>query len=204
MNKRTFFKAFLLLTVLATSSFAQTFRNPIQRLKQTPTSGRDVMDTTEFSLLEYRRMYLDGTSPTPQELVGYWRGVNKGIVELAGYRQFVKEILPQGRYLSGENIQVGQVRPEMLRQMGWQVKLDQQTGQPERNGKFAIQAPNSRGTFGKGAVFSYRDADNRRSDPARLLVDKVVKIDDNHMLGRVTARFGPIEIPLAYFVLERM
>lgn len=211
MNKWTFFNAFLLLALLATASFGQGFRLPPSRvpalgsrLNQTQQNGRDIMDTSAYSLLEYRRMYLDGTSPTPSDLVGYWRGVNKGIVELVGYRQFIKEILPQGPYLSGENIQVGQVSPETARQLGWQVKVDQQTGQPERSGKFAIQAPNAVGTFGKGAIFSYRDADNQRSDPARLLVDKVVKIDNNHMLGRVTARFGLVEIPLAYFVLERM
>jgi hypothetical protein len=36
-----------------------------------------------------------------------------------------------------------------------------------------------------------------------LIVDKVVKIDENHLLGRAVARIGLVQVPLAYFMLER-
>lgn len=164
----------------------------------------DLMDTRNFRLIDYRRMFMNGRTPDPAELVGHWRGVNKGIVELVGYKQFIKEITPNGLCLSGDNIQVGQVNNSLLRSMGWQPKVDWNTGQLERNGRFAIKGPNGRGKFGHGAVFSYREGGNRLTDPANLLVDKVVMIGPNHVLGRVTANFGPVHIPLAYFVLERM
>ena len=164
----------------------------------------DPMDTRNYRLIEYRRMFVNGTTPSPNDLIGHWRGVNKGIVELVGYKQFIKEILPDDCGISGDNVKVGQVDKELLRTMGWEARIDPATGLEERNGRFRVQAPNGRGTFGHGAIFSYREGGNKPTDPANLLVDKVVKIDDDHLLGRATAKFGPLEIPLAYFVLERM
>ena len=74
----------------------------------------------------------------------------------------------------------------------------------QRKGQFAVQSPSHRGPFGRGVVFSYRDGGNAKNDPARLLQDKVMKVDHNHMIGRATANFGPIRIPLSYFMLERV
>ena len=54
-----------------------------------------------------------------------------------------------------------------------------------------------------GAALSYADGGNAKGDPAELLEDQIVRLDGNHMLGRAVAKFGPIKIPLAYFVLER-
>ena len=163
------------------------------------------MDTRNFRLKDYRRMFKQGQTPTSADLVGYWRGVNKGIVELAGYKQFIKEILPQDCQLSGDNIMVHQVSNDLLRCCGWQAKSDPCSSDGlERRGKFAILPARGIGPFKHGVVFSYRKGDNRRRDPVRVLVDRVVKIDDNHLLGRVTANFGPIRIPLAYFMLERI
>lgn len=168
-------------------------------------SGRlsEMMDTQNFTLLQYRRLFRQGTTPAPHELVGVWRGVNKGIVELAGYRQFIKEITPTGNVIIGDNIQVHQVSSQMLESMGWQPKFEP-NGELERRGKFMVQPPQGIGAFRKGIVFSYRDGGNPPGDAARLLVDKVVKLDDDHLLGRATANFGPLQIPLAYFVLERV
>ena len=98
------------------------------------------MDTRNFRLIEYRRMFKEGQTPTAEEMVGYWRGVNKGIVELAGYKQFIKEILPQDCQLSGDNIMVHQVSQDLLRCCGWQAKSD--PGSPdglERKGKFIVR-----------------------------------------------------------------
>jgi len=161
----------------------------------------DIMDTTGHGLLYYRRKMLQGTTPTPQELNGQWLGVNRGIVEVAGYKQFVKDIRPQNGRWQGDNIQVKQVMPRnpiiKPSTMGYDPTYD-------RRGQFAVQPPNYRGPFGRGSVFSYRDGGNPKNDPARLLQDRVMKIDDNHMIGRATANFGPIRIPLSYFVLERV
>lgn len=164
----------------------------------------DIMDTRNFRLIDYRRMFKCGTTPTAEDMVGQWKGVNKGVVELVGFRQFIKEIKPNECGISGDNIMVGQVSKDMLRCVGWQPKYDQCSGEVERKGKFAICPPNGCGAFKHGVEFNYRRGGNRKRDPARLLVDKVVKIDDEHLLGRATANFGPLKIPLAYFVLERM
>ena len=164
----------------------------------------DVMATDQHTLLQYRRMYRNGTTPHPHELVGQWNGVNKGIVQIAGYGQFIKDIqVGNDGQIFGDNVQTTQVKPGLVRLNGWHPKYDLATKDYERRGKFQVQPPTGRGFFGRGSTFSYRDGGNASNDPARLLSDQVVRIDDHHMLGRAVAKFGPFEIPLAYFVLER-
>ncbi|QEG24734.1 hypothetical protein [Mariniblastus fucicola] len=176
------------------------------RLERPNSQGSvDIMDTRNFTLLDYRKMFHEARTPEPYEMVGRWRGVNKGIVELAGYRQFIKEIVPTPCDLRGDNILVEQVSNDLLRSIGWApIAGMPEEGYVSRVGAFQIQPPCGNGKFKHGAVFSYRDGDNLRSDPVRLLVDKLVVLDRNHLLGRVTADFGPIKIPLSYFTLERV
>ena len=166
--------------------------------------GIDYMDPRNFSLQDYQKLFRSGRTPSDSELHGAWRGVNKGIVTLFGYRQFIKEIKPSGTCSFGDNIQVHQVSNECLRCFGWQPKIDEKTGEYEREGKFVVRPENRIGIFGRDKILSYRRAGNSATDPAQLLVDKVVKIDENHLLGRVTGMtlIGPV--PLAYFVLERV
>jgi len=167
-------------------------------------SAPDLMDTRNFQLRDFRRMFQNGTTPTEQDLWGTWRGVNKGIVTLVGYKQFIKEIQPnENGCLFGDNIKVQQVPKGCVRCIGWQPKLDE-SGFLHRHDRFMIQPENGRGQFGHGKIFSYRDGGNRRFAPSRLIVDKVVKLDDDHLLGRATLRtvFGPV--PVAYFMLERI
>lgn len=163
----------------------------------------DYMDPRNFTIRDYRKLFQHGETPTDRELHGKWRGANKGIVTLFGYRQFIKEIKPRGTCTFGDNIRVHQVSNECLRCIGWQPKTSN-SGELEREGKFKIRPPNRLGRFPHGKILSYRKAGNPMVDPAKLLVDKVVKLDNNHMLGRVTATtlLGPV--PLAYFVLERI
>ena len=197
----------LLLTCFCWSTesvSAQHFHRKCKQRRQV-CGHSDLMDTSNFRLKDYRRMFKEGQTPCSADLVGYWRGVNKGIVELAGYKQFIKEILPQDCELSGDNIMVHQVSNDLLRCCGWQATSDSNSPDGlKRKGKFAIQGAGGIGPFKHGVVFSYRKGKNRKADPVRLLVDRVVKIDENHLLGRVTANFGPLRIPLAYFVLERI
>jgi len=163
----------------------------------------DYMDPRNFTLRDYRQLFLNGRTPSSHELQGKWRGVNKGIVTLFGYRQFIKEIKPRGTCTFGDNIQVHEVSNECLRCIGWQPKVTE-TGEFEREGKFKVLPPRGMGKFRHGRVLSYNQGGNKRTDLSRLLVDKVVVLDHNHMLGRVTGStlLGPV--PLAYFVLERI
>lgn len=176
------------------------------RLERPNSQGRvDIMDTRNFTLRDYRKMFSEGRSPTSAELIGQWRGVNKGIVELVGYRQFIKQIVPTACDLRGDNILVEQVSNDLLRSMGWApIAGPPEDGYVSRIGGFQVQEPRGIGKFKHGAVFSYRDGVNPPRDPAKLLVDKVVVLDRNHLLGRVTANFGPVRIPLSYFTLERI
>ena len=163
----------------------------------------DLMDTRNFRLRDYRQMFLAGTTPTPEDLIGTWRGVNKGVVTLVGFRQFFKEIQPTECGLFGENVKVRQVSRRWLRSCGWQPKLDR-CCRIQRHDRFLIQPANCQGRFGHGSVFSYRLGGNRRLAPSRLLFDRVVKIDDNHLLGRAAVRTIVGPIPVAYFMLERI
>ena len=167
------------------------------------SAALDLMDPRNFKLRDYRQMFLSGSTPTPQDLIGTWRGVNKGIVTLLGFKQFVKEIQPTACGLYGENIRVEQVANECLRQIGWQPKPDK-SGNLQYHDRFQIQPQDCKGKFGHGIIFSYRDGGNRKLAPSRVLVDRVVKIDPNHLVGRVIVRTLGGPIPVAYFVLERV
>ena len=183
---------------------ASRYENAEQMVNSRVPRGADLQATDQHTLLQYRRLYRSGTSPQPAELVGQWNGVNKGIVQIAGYGQFIKDIRvgPNG-HIHGDNVQVGQVKPSQVRLNGWQPKFDNATSDYARRGRFAIQRPTGRGFFGRGATFAYADGGNPDGDPARLLKDQVVKLNDHQMIGRAVVEFGPIEIPLSYFVLER-
>ena len=162
------------------------------------------MQVRNYSMLDYRRMFMRHRAPMSAELAGTWRGVNKGIVRLAGVKQFIKQIQPCGPVMFGDNVDVHQVSDDMLRCAGWQPKVNRRTGLLKRNGKYMVQRPNFRGRFGHGVTFSYRDGGNRRGDFRKVIVDKVVLIDQDHLLGRASVRVGLIQIPVGYFVLERM
>lgn len=149
-------------------------------------------------------MFMHGRAPQPHELAGAWRGVNKGLVRLIGYKQFIKEIEPQGCVTFGDNIEVHQVSDDILRCCGWEPKIDRRTGLLRRNGKYKVERPDYRGRFGHGVIFNYRKGGNRKLDPRRMIVDKVVMIDDCHLLGRATVGFGKLRVPVGYFVLERV
>jgi hypothetical protein len=164
----------------------------------------DLMKVENFTMWDYRRMFMEHRAPTRCELVGKWRGVNKGLVRMAGVKQFIKEIKPCRCATFGDNIEVHQVSEKMLRCTGWQPKPDLRNGGWKRNGKYLVQPPNHRGPFGHGVIFSYRDGGNRLTDPTRVIVDKVVLLDHDHLLGRASVRVGLLQMPVGYFVLERM
>lgn len=176
------------------------------RIKRPRSHGSvDVMNTNNFTLFDYRKMFAEGRTPAPHELLGRWRGVNKGIVELAGYRQFIKEIVATPCNIAGDNILVHQVSNDMLRSIGWAPRAGMpEEGYVSRVAPFDIEAPQGIGQFSHGAIFRYRDGGGELKQPVQILVDKVVVLDRNHLLGHVTAKFGLVQIPLAYFTLERI
>lgn len=164
----------------------------------------DPMDVAQYRFIDLRRMLRHGETPSLQELQGRWRGVNKGVATLVIDSQFIKEIHACGCQTRGENIFVHQVPECELRARGWQPKIDTCTGQERRIGKFAVLEPNCRGPRGHAVTFFYDDPTKSKLNPERWIVDKVVKLDANHMLGRACVRVAGAQVPVAYFILERM
>ena len=155
------------------------------------------------NLRYYRNLMKCNSAPAPAELAGMWRGVNVGVATLAIDRQFIKEFYYVNGCLFGDNVSVCQVSDCALLEHGWQPIIDVCTGSWERQGRFAVECPQGRGRFSHGLVLNYAAAGNGR-DPARRIWDQLVKLDDNHMLGRATVRVGLAKVPVAYFVLERI
>ena len=158
--------------------------------------GHPAWNTENYTLLDYRRLMIKSQAPSPHELHGTWQGVNKGIATVAIDKQFVKDFQPVNGQVYGDNIVV-------VQNQNWQPKVDQFTDSISRNGKFLVQQPRGFGAFRHGTILNYGRGGNGALDPANLISDRVVKLDDNHMLGRATAKFGPFEIPLSYFILRR-
>ncbi len=151
----------------------------------------------------YRRLMRCHRAPHPHELLGTWRGVNKGPATVAIDRQFIKQFYLVNGCVYGDNIMVHQVSDHQLACCGWKPIVAPCTGEVKRQGRFAVEPPQGHGRFSHGLVLNYRAGNNR--DATRAIWDQVVKLDDNHMLGRATVRMGRhARLPVAFFVLERI
>jgi hypothetical protein len=159
-------------------------------------------------LLTQPRRQLDGwlescPAPTPATLHGQWRGINRGIgISLTGVGQFIKDFDTQATGCDavigrGSNILVEQVPIEQLGCRGWQPRIDQQTGDFQRRGDFAIVAR-------EATVLDYSMGSNPGWDPARWLVDELVQVDADLLLGRAYLQWGRLRVPVSYFTLQRM
>ncbi len=157
------------------------------------SGSHPAVNVDNFNLFQYRRMMLNAQAPQPHELAGTWRGTNKGLATVAIDKQFIKEFQVIDGQVYGDNISVNE---------RWEPVYDQYGGL-ERTGKFKVQQPRGIGAFRHGAVLNYRAGNNGPFAASNVVVDRVVKLDDNHMLGRAVVKFGPVQIPLAFFVLER-
>ena len=161
------------------------------------------MNVACHNICYYRNLMRCHSAPVPAELAGMWRGLSVGGATLAIDRQFIKEFYYVNGCLFGANVSVCEVSDCALLEHGWQPIVDVCTGNWERKGRFAVECPQGRGRFSHGLVLNYAAGGNGCA-PARRIWDQLVKLDDNHMLGRVTVRVGLLKVPVAYFVLERM
>jgi len=140
-------------------------------------------------------------APTVEQLSGKWRGINKGLgAALVNLTQDIKEFQVDGSCVHGNNISVKQVPIDHLERCGFEAEVDKDTCQPKRNGNFIVcrdADPN------QPLRLDYTIAENKWNDPSKVLVDKLVSIDDDLLLGRAYAKIGLVKIPVAYFVLYR-
>jgi hypothetical protein len=159
-------------------------------------------------LLTQPRQQLDGwlescPAPTPAALHGQWQGINRGMgLSLAGVGQFIKDFDTQASGCDsvigrGSNILVEQVPIEQLACHGWQPRIDRRTGDFHRRGDFAIVAR-------EATVLDYSMGSNPGWDPARWLVDDLVQVDEDLLLGRAYLQWGRLRVPVSYFTLQRI
>lgn len=160
----------------------------------------------QIASLSRRELYrLMQTHPAPDlaSIAGKWHGINKGFgPAVAGLMQDVK-VLEGHHCVHGHNVLVKQVAISDLKCRGWRPELDPTTCQPKTMGNFVALPPDCRGELGHVAKFDYTQASNPWYDPSRFLIDDIVQIDDNLLLGRATAKVGWMTMPVAYFVLTR-
>jgi hypothetical protein len=143
------------------------------------------------------------TQPAPDlnTISGSWYGINKGLgPALAGITQDIKVFNACGECVQGHNIVVHQVPISELGCRGWRPELDPTTCQPKRVGNFVAVGPQC---YGDPVQLDYTIAENPWYDPSKILIDELVVIDSDLMLGRADAKIGNSRIPIAYFVLFR-
>jgi hypothetical protein len=163
-----------------------------------------VLELASKDASELARMMDCCPSPNVEGLVGTWRGVNKGLgPAAAGLHQDVKVFTRCGGHIEGHNILVQQVKVEELASTGWKPKQSL-FGQPlPPVGHFLVTAEPSRSNTRGNVVLDYDQPANRIVDPTRYLLDELVEIEPNLLLGRAYVTMGTARMPVAYFALER-
>jgi hypothetical protein len=144
-----------------------------------------------------------GCSPNPKDLIGTWYGVNKGFgAAMAGLHQDIKVFQACEQGVTGHNILVQQVAVEELECKGWRSKRDPKTCEPKTMGNFVVETCfNERGKL--ILQLDYSQGENPSMDPSRYLVDELVLMEPDLLLGRARVRVGMVDMPIAYFVLFR-
>lgn len=196
----------LLQTCLDRSAAKMSFVS--WNLRSLVTEPRESTQSRAFRIasLSNRELYhLMETRPAPDlaTISGKWNGINKGVGSaMMGLMQDVK-VLEGQDCVTGYNILVKQVSISDLPCRGWRPERDPKTCQPKTMGNFIAVAPNCCGTLGHTVKLDYTIAENPWYDPSRFLIDELVAIDEDILLGRATANIGKLHIPVAYFVLTR-
>jgi hypothetical protein len=142
--------------------------------------------------------------PEPCSLIGTWYGINKGVGAAAiGLHQDVKVFESCRDQIVGHNILVEQVAVEEIARCGWQPKRAFRDGQPKTIGNFVVTHERDERSGQQKLILDYNLAENPMLDPTRYLIDELVEVSPNLMLGRARVRVGLVDTPVAYFVLTR-
>jgi hypothetical protein len=152
------------------------------------------------------RMMACKPSPRPEDLVGEWRGVNKGLgAAAAGLHQDVKVFHRCGQRVEGYNILVEQVKVEELEDCGWQPKRNAfgETLPPMGHFRVGCDPSPKRHQARNHIVLDYSQSGNLPWDPTRHLWDELVEAEPNLLLGRAYMSVGSLRVPIAYFALEK-
>ena len=88
--------------------------------------------------------------------------------------------------------------------MAGNLSLDPKTCKPKTMGNFvAVLHRPVAVNLGMPLSSITPSLENPWYDPSRFLIDQLVAIDNDLLLGRATAKIGSMQIPVAYFVLSR-
>ncbi len=159
------------------------------------------LSLAKLSKRELDFLLAQSAAPDKESLAGEWRGINKGIgPALIGMTQDVKTFRFDGCETIGHNIMVNQVPICRLDCRGWIAKREILSGEKKTIGNFVAISQHSAAA---PLLLDYTIADNPWYDPSRLLVDELVSIDDDLLLGRANILVAGRRVPIAYFVLFR-
>lgn len=159
------------------------------------------LELASHSPFELESMMSRYPAPSVEMLDGRWHGINKGIGAAAiGITQDIKVFNINSRCLKGHNVAVYQVGINDLPCNGFQPKINPLTGCEKTMGNFVI-VPAS--CTCEPLKLDYTIADNSMCDPSRWLVDELVMIDHDMLLGRAYTKIGKHMMPVAFFVLVR-
>ena len=140
-------------------------------------------------------------APSVDMLHGRWHGINKGVgPAIIGLTQDIKVFVISGECGKGHNVAVQQVALQDLDCRGFQPKKNPLTGCEKTMGNFVIVPPC---TSCQPLKLDYTQADNKIFDPSRHLVDEIVMIDNDLLLGKAYTKIGEHLMPVAFFVLMR-
>lgn len=166
------------------------------------TEGMSLVTIAGASKRQLREWMQKCPPPTIAEMHGTWRGLNRGLgPAVLGFSQFTKTICTDCRGGHGDNITIKQVSPEYWCPQNWLAK--RKDHEFDRHGNYIVEPTVDRCSSRQGVILNYRAADNPLCDPARFLVDKIVKLDDRYLLGKAMYKVGLAKVTVAYFVLER-
>jgi hypothetical protein len=166
-----------------------------------PSTAALALESSTWRQLE--RAFVRGGTPTIDDLLGWeFRGLNtrlwglRATARIVGLKKFVK----------------GFFRGEDGRAMGYNCNAAQNATDarwhiaPRRFASYEVDAvdPTARdNAYLHAVLLDYSKAGNPRTDPARVLRDYVVQLDNDLFLGKAYYAFGPARVPSNFFILER-
>ena len=188
------------------NAFGQWTPTLEQTLEMPSVDHSRLIQLINLSRGELLSLVRNGASPTLPEMDGLWYGFNTGrIPERLGFSQFIKDLRTNSDNPTGSNVRVHQVaRSQLNSGNGWRPRFDADPNQLKREGTFAVLPPDGIGEFGHAAKGVYALGRNPVLYPGNHIRTRIVKLDDDFMVGQSTLRVGIRYVHAGFFVLQRM
>ncbi|HEY1817199.1 MAG TPA: hypothetical protein VGG74_32855 [Kofleriaceae bacterium] len=176
-----------------------------------PFPSRTVLAMEQMSMRELERIFVRGTTPDLDMLVGWeFRGVNRmrfnrvPIAQLTGIKKFVK-----GFYRAEDGRVMGYNIGVQRNVLDGRWNLVPSDTDPRRFGFFGVAGVDATArdnTYLHAVLLDYSKGGNSRFDPSNNLRDYLVQIDPRDpdlFLGKAYYALGPLRISTNFFILER-